>query len=110
MAMPPSPTRASFRPTQWGRGRFLPLIWIKTWLDVLSASEGDNKIAWHRNTGQDTFSAQLIISTAALDAHSVFAADLNQDGSLDVLSASLGDNKVAWYPLDPQLLRAVAET
>ena len=38
-----------------------------------------------------------IISTAALGASSVFAADLDGDGALDVLSASALDDTVAWH-------------
>ena len=42
-----------------------------------------------------TFGAQQVITTAADDARSVFAADLDGDGDKDVLSASAGDNKIA---------------
>ena len=67
--------------------------------DALSASDIDNKIAWYENTdGTGTFGPQQVISTEALDARSVFAADLDGDGDLDVLSASVGDDKIAWYP------------
>jgi len=67
-------------------------------LDVLSASALDDKIAWYENTdGAGSFGSQQLISTAAGDAHSVFAADVDGDGDLDVLSASFGDNKIAWY-------------
>ena len=37
------------------------------------------------------------ISTAAKNALSVHAADLDGDGDTDVLSASYGDNKIVWY-------------
>jgi hypothetical protein len=66
-------------------------------LDVLSASEFDNKIAWYQNNGAGGFGPQQIISTEAGSARSVFAADLDGDGGLDVLSASLSDDKIAWY-------------
>ncbi|EDQ92032.1 uncharacterized protein MONBRDRAFT_5660 [Monosiga brevicollis MX1] len=66
-------------------------------LDVLSASCYDNKIAWYRNNGDGTFSAQIIISNATDGAISVYAADLDGDCDLDVLSASENDNKIAWY-------------
>jgi len=66
--------------------------------DVLSASRRDNKIAWYENTdGGGSFGAQRVISAAAHDARSVFAADVDGDGDLDVLSASFLDDKIAWY-------------
>ena len=70
-------------------------------LDVLSASEFDNTIAWYENDGRanPAFSEQLI-TTAARRAQSVFAADLDGDGDLDVLSASDGDDAIAWYEND----------
>jgi hypothetical protein len=67
-------------------------------MDVVSASYGDDKIAWYENTdGDGTFGAQQVISTAALSARSVYATDLDGDGDMDVLSASYADNKIAWY-------------
>jgi hypothetical protein len=67
-------------------------------MDVVSASLGDDKIAWYENTdGDGTFGAQQVISTAALSTRSVYATDLDGDGDMDVLSASYADNKIAWY-------------
>ncbi len=66
--------------------------------DVLSASEIDAKIAWYENLdGLGTFGPQQVITTQALWATSVYAADLDGDGDPDVLSASYNDNKIAWY-------------
>ena len=66
--------------------------------DVLSASFNDDKIAWYENTdGLGAFGPQLVITTLADGAESVFAADLDGDGDLDVLSASFNDDKIAWY-------------
>ena len=65
--------------------------------DVLSASSGDDKIAWYENLGGGSFSEQRVISTAADGACSVHASDLDGDGDADVLSASNGDDKIAWY-------------
>jgi hypothetical protein len=78
-------------------------------LDVLSASELDDKIAWYENTdGAGGFGEQQVISILADAAFSVFAVDVDGDGDLDVLSASQNDDKIAWYeqlnladPLDP---------
>ncbi|MGA1523840.1 MAG: FG-GAP repeat domain-containing protein [Planctomycetota bacterium] len=41
-----------------------------------------------------------VISSAALGAEGVYAADLDGDGDMDVLSASITDNKIAWYAND----------
>ena len=79
--------------------------------DVLSASRGDDRIAWYENTVADAnspyFSARPYISTDAAGAESVYAADLDGDGDPDVLSASFHDNTIAWYenagtPLAPE--------
>ncbi|WP_164490029.1 T9SS type A sorting domain-containing protein [Runella sp. SP2] len=69
-------------------------------MDVLSASLGDDKIAWYKNDGSGGFGAQQVISTSANGAASVYAADLDGDGDLDVLSASSNDDKIAWYKND----------
>ncbi len=67
-------------------------------LDLLSASQNDNKIAWYENTnGQAMMGPQRVITTKAAGGISVYAADLDGDGDLDVLSASPRDDKVAWY-------------
>ena len=65
-------------------------------LDLASASNGDNRIAWYENQGNLSFVVHTI-STSAEKAESIFAADLDDDGDVDLLSASSGDNKVAWY-------------
>lgn len=69
-------------------------------MDVLSASNYDNKVAWYQNDGRGNFGVQLIISTEAAGASAVLAADLDNDGDLDVLSASGDDSKIAWYKND----------
>ncbi len=59
-------------------------------MDVLSASYNDNKIAWYKNDGSESFTAATI-STSAEGAESVYAVDLDGDGDMDVLSASYND-------------------
>jgi len=64
--------------------------------DVVSASSGDNKIAWYNNNGTSLWPGYTI-TTDALDARWVYAADVDLDGDVDVLSASHDDDKIAWY-------------
>jgi len=66
--------------------------------DVLSASFGDNKIAWYENLdGAGSFGPQQVISTLVNGAYSVFAADIDGDGDADVLAASLHLNRIVWF-------------
>ena len=68
-------------------------------LDILVASAGDNQIVWFEHGGDrpPTFTKH-IITTTALGARDVHAADLDGDGDIDVLSASRNDNRIIWYP------------
>ena len=63
---------------------------------MLSASGGDDKVAWYENLGGG-FGPQQVITTAAAGAADVHVADLDGDGAGDVLSASINDSKIAWY-------------
>ena len=69
--------------------------------DVLSASNNDSSVRWYENDGASPpVWTSHTISTTALAARSVFAADVDGDGDVDALSASLADNKIAWYEND----------
>ncbi|MBN2327273.1 MAG: VCBS repeat-containing protein, partial [Candidatus Omnitrophica bacterium] len=69
-------------------------------VDVLSASQSDDKIAWHENSGDGSSWISHDISRSADEAAWVHAADLDGDGDLDVASASFADGKIAWYRND----------
>ncbi|MBF88496.1 MAG: hypothetical protein CMG75_02370 [Candidatus Marinimicrobia bacterium] len=67
-------------------------------MDILSASQNDDKIAWHENMGGDPVTwTTRTISTSADGANSVYALDMDGDGDLDVFSSSPNDGKVSWY-------------
>merc|ERR1712185_562199 len=67
-------------------------------VDVLSASTGDDTIAWYENAdGAGATWTYHEISTLADGAYSVFAIDVDGDGDVDALSASEGDDTIAWY-------------
>ncbi len=67
-------------------------------LDILVASENDDKISILRNLGGNPPQfQQFIISQNADGASSVFAEDVDSDGDLDVLTASKIDHTIAWF-------------
>ena len=68
-------------------------------VDVLSASQQDDKVVWYENVGGADFIPHTITASADY-ACSVYAADVDGDGDLDVLSASGNDDKIAWYEND----------
>jgi len=67
-------------------------------VDLLSASENNNRIAWWENDGRSppSFTPHEITSRA-LGARNVASADLDGDGDPDVLALSASDDKIAWY-------------
>ena len=67
-------------------------------MDIVSASANDNTIAWYENDGNANPTwTKAVIDTNAVNAKSVFAADMDGDGDMDILSASLNDDTIAWY-------------
>lgn len=68
-------------------------------IDILSASNLDDKIAWYENNGNQNFISHTI-TTSEDGATSVYAIDVDGDTDIDVLSASELDDKIAWYEND----------
>lgn len=74
-------------------------------VDALAVSVIDNRVSWYENLdGLGTFGSQQTITTDAISARNVIAADLDDDGDMDVISASQNDSKIAWYENDPKFV------
>lgn len=69
-------------------------------MDVLSASNLDNKIAWYRNREQtkwDEMFIEHLIDADFSDVNSVHSGDMDGDGDQDVLGASNNLDEIAWW-------------
>jgi WD40 repeat protein len=70
-------------------------------MDLLSAAEGDDKIAWYESDGGSPPAfTERDVEIMALGAHSVFPADVDGDGDIDVVAAVEGEDMIAWYESD----------
>ncbi len=71
-------------------------------MDLLSAWSGlegqGSAVLWHRNDGQPGAGfASFVVTTAAIGARYVHAADLDGDGDQDLLTASRDDGRILWF-------------
>ena len=69
-----------------------------SFLDVISASTFDDKIAWYTNiNGASSFSSQKVISILEEQIIGVYAADLDKDNDKDIISVARHYNNLVWY-------------
>lgn len=67
-------------------------------IDLVSASESNDTIAWYENDGVSNPSfIPRIIGIRADRPRKVVAADMDGDGDLDVVASSINDDKIAWH-------------
>jgi hypothetical protein len=66
------------------------------WKDVVSISEGDDRVSWYRNDA-GTLSPRIEVPGETRSGSGLVAADFTGDGLPDIASASAIDNKIAWY-------------
>ena len=86
-------------------------------LDVVSASENDDQIAWYENQGQQPpqFATHVIRHTTfptplVFDyAKSVFGIDVDGDGDQDIVYGSEQNNQVGWYENDGGVVPAFTD-
>ncbi len=67
------------------------------WIDIISASMQDGKVAWYQNMNGSGFSAQNVITEQLNQPRAVACADIDKDGDIDIAVASSGNNMVSWY-------------
>lgn len=69
-----------------------------SYIDVLAASELDDKIVFHKNlNGQGDFDVEKILTRNINYPVKSITADLDNDGDKDVISISEGDGKISWF-------------
>jgi len=67
-------------------------------MDLYSASDGDNTVAWYENIdGAGRAFAKRIVSQVVDYPRSTYAADVDGDGWLDLLSASAQDDSLTFF-------------
>ncbi len=66
-------------------------------LDIVFASEQQNKIGWFENVGRGGSFTEHIVATDMLHAKSVYADDIDWDGDVDILATASESGVVALY-------------
>ena len=66
-------------------------------LDIILGYADAGKIAWFKNTGNATYSAPILISTAASGISSISTQDMDNDGDRDIVATQRTGNEVVWY-------------
>lgn len=68
-------------------------------LDVVSASDVDGKVRWHRNSNGDgtAWLSFTVFTALSSGVKAVRIADLDRDGDLDLVSAAREDDRIRWH-------------
>ncbi|MCB0680577.1 MAG: VCBS repeat-containing protein, partial [Saprospiraceae bacterium] len=69
-------------------------------LDLLSASQNDDRVAWYENLGGGSFGPQQTLPSFPDGASYVYAIDLDGDKDKDVLAAAWVGDKIYRFEND----------
>ncbi|WP_187265456.1 FG-GAP-like repeat-containing protein [Reinekea thalattae] len=64
-------------------------------IDLMSASQNDDIVAWYENDGDENFTKHIIEQGSSV--LSVYAQDIDSDGDTDIVAALDDDDTVVWY-------------
>ncbi|MBL90870.1 MAG: hypothetical protein CMH56_03550 [Myxococcales bacterium] len=68
-------------------------------IDIVSASNNDDQVAWFENVNNEDFEFH-VITQGARGAQALAVADLDKDGDVDILVASYYDDTIVWLDND----------
>jgi len=70
-------------------------------IDVAAAAWNGNEVSWWKNDGGSPVQwTKQIIDSTLLQAHEVYASDLDKDNDIDIVAASAQDNSITWFRND----------
>ncbi len=70
-------------------------------IDVVGAGWDGNEVAWWKNDGgRPIHWTQQVLDSTFLQAHEVYACDLDNDNDVDILAASAQGHSISWWRND----------
>ncbi|MCW4467925.1 T9SS type A sorting domain-containing protein [Flavobacterium sp. MFBS3-15] len=66
-------------------------------VDIIAASQFDDKIVWYQNLGNDNFSTEIIVGASVDSPQSLATTDVNNDGFQDIIAGIYNDQQVVLY-------------
>lgn len=80
---------------EWGKSVVAADLDYDGYLDLLSASNNDGKVAWYKNLGGGIFSGQRVLLEEGPGMNMAIVGDVDEDGLIDVISAR--NDEILWF-------------